>query len=276
MAKKSQFFRVAVEGATSDGRTIERVWLTQIAKHYDPKKYGARVNMEHIRGYSPNGDFKAYGDVLAVKTEEVEIGGVKKLALMAQIEPTDELVELVKKKQKLYTSIEVRPSFADSNEAYLTGLAVTDNPASLGTEMLAFAATQAVNPFAARKTNEGDLFAAAEEVVFEFSDDEASANGMAARFKSALDGAVALFTGKSTTDDSRFSAVADALKQVGTHFSTHVTAAEKHQADTDRAIADLRNEFKALKTQHDKYDSTPNYTQRPPATGGDAAAQTDF
>ncbi|WP_230630210.1 GPO family capsid scaffolding protein [Comamonas testosteroni] len=84
MSKKSRFFRVAVEGATSDGRTIDRDWLLQIAKHYNPKVYGARVNMEHIRGYGPNSDFRAYGDVLAVKTEEVDIGGQKKLALLAQ------------------------------------------------------------------------------------------------------------------------------------------------------------------------------------------------
>ena len=66
MSKKSRFFRVAVEGATSDGRTIDRDWLLQIAKHYNPKVYGARVNMEHIRGYGPNSDFRAYGDVLAI------------------------------------------------------------------------------------------------------------------------------------------------------------------------------------------------------------------
>ena len=93
-AKKpvSKFFRVAVEGATSDGRVIDRAMLEQIAASYDPKVYGARINVEHIRGLSPSSEFRAYGDVLAVKTEEVEIGGVKKLALFAQISPTDELV----------------------------------------------------------------------------------------------------------------------------------------------------------------------------------------
>ncbi|WP_273915543.1 GPO family capsid scaffolding protein, partial [Burkholderia pseudomallei] len=47
MASKTKFFRVAVEGATVDGREIKREWLTQMAKHYDPKLYGARVNVEH-------------------------------------------------------------------------------------------------------------------------------------------------------------------------------------------------------------------------------------
>jgi hypothetical protein len=64
----------------------------------------------------------------------------RKAGSARQIDATDELVELNKRRQKLYTSIEVRPSFADTGEAYLVGLAVTDNPASLGTEMLEFAA----------------------------------------------------------------------------------------------------------------------------------------
>jgi hypothetical protein len=32
----------------------------------------------------------------------------------------------------------VHPSFADTGKAYLMGLACTDNPASLGTEMMKF------------------------------------------------------------------------------------------------------------------------------------------
>lgn len=184
MSKKSRFFRVAVEGATSDGRTIDRDWLLQIAKRYSPQVYGARVNMEHIRGYGPNSDFRAYGDVLAVKTEEVDIGGQKKLALLAQIEATDELVELNKRRQKLYTSIEVRPSFADTGEAYLVGLAVTDNPASLGTEMLAFAAQNPdANPFKHRKEQPDDVFAVAEPLTLELEDESA---GIVAAFKATI------------------------------------------------------------------------------------------
>ena len=47
---KSKFFRVALEGATTDGRKIERSWIQQMAKNFDPQKYGARIWMEHIRG----------------------------------------------------------------------------------------------------------------------------------------------------------------------------------------------------------------------------------
>ncbi|HWX03569.1 GPO family capsid scaffolding protein, partial [Collimonas sp.] len=41
--------------------------------------------VEHLRSTWADGAFKAYGDVTAVKAEEVELGGVKKLALYAQI-----------------------------------------------------------------------------------------------------------------------------------------------------------------------------------------------
>lgn len=55
---------------------------------------------------------------------------------------------MVKQAQKVYTSIEVNPKFADTGEAYLIGLAVTDDPASLGTEYLAFSASASANPLA--------------------------------------------------------------------------------------------------------------------------------
>ncbi len=69
---KSKMFHIAVEGATTDGRVIERSWLEQMAANYSPTKYGARVNLEHYRGIVPDGPFKAYGDVLAVETRELE------------------------------------------------------------------------------------------------------------------------------------------------------------------------------------------------------------
>ncbi len=75
---KTKFTRVAVEGATaSDGRVIEKSWLQDIAATYNPQTYGARVNLEHIRGATGAAPFKALGDVLAVKAEPVQltIGG---------------------------------------------------------------------------------------------------------------------------------------------------------------------------------------------------------
>ena len=152
----SKYFRVAVEGGTTDGRKIERSWIEQIAKNFNRQTYGARVWLEHIRGIVPGSVFDALGDVAAVKAEEVNLNGEKKLALFAQIEALPSLVSINKSKQKLYTSCEINPKFGDSGEAYLVGLAVTDSPASLGTEMLAFSATAGANsPLAARKRQAG-------------------------------------------------------------------------------------------------------------------------
>ena len=100
---KTKFVRVAVEGATSDGRIIERAWIEQMAASYNPETYAARVWLEHLRGIMPDGPFCAYGDVIAVKTETVKIDGKEKLALLAQIDATDALVAIVKARQKSCT-----------------------------------------------------------------------------------------------------------------------------------------------------------------------------
>lgn len=180
---KSKFFRVAVEGGTSDGRVIERAWIEQMAANYNPATYGARVNCEHIRGFSPDKPFNAYGDVVALKAEEVTLNlngkDEKRLALFAQIEPNAQLLAANKAGQKVYSSIEVDPNFANAGKAYLVGLAVTDSPASLGTEMLSFAATNpAIKAFLdAKKLRPENLFTAGLETTFELeADTTADAN----------------------------------------------------------------------------------------------------
>lgn len=167
MAKQSKFFRVAKAGATTDGRKIEAKWIEQMAKKYDPKVYQARISIEHIKGLHPESDFRNMGDVLALKTEKEG----KDLYLLAQIAPTDELVAYTKAKQKNFTSIEVNPNFADTGEAYLVGLAVTDNPASLGTDYLEFAAKHRnANVFNARKIDSQNVVTEAVEFFAEWQE----------------------------------------------------------------------------------------------------------
>ena len=76
---KSNWFRVAVAGDTTDGREIQSDWIIQMADSYDPNTYGARINIEHLRSVYPGSAFGAYGDVLALKTEKVTIDGDIKL-----------------------------------------------------------------------------------------------------------------------------------------------------------------------------------------------------
>ena len=206
MAKTSKWFVVATEGATTDGRTINRTWIEQMAANYDPKKYGARVNLEHIKWrYMWNDDphSKCYGDVVGLKTEENAEG---KLQLLAQIDPTDDLIKLNKDRQKIYTSIECDPNFADTGEAYLVGLAVTDNPASLGTEMLVFSAGASANPLNNRKEKAENLFTAAIETKLDFEGwDGVDHPSIFTKIKS-------LFEKKGKTDDERFADQTQAIE----------------------------------------------------------------
>lgn len=276
-AQKSKFFRVATEGATTDGRIIERSQLEQMAKTYDPKKYAARIFMEHIRGINPEWGFRCMGDVTAVRTGEIEIDGRKLVTLEAQIEPTEEFVALTKAKQKIYSSIEIAPNFAGGKDAYLFGLGVTDSPASLGTEVLQFAAQNpAVSPFAARKQAPDNLFSEAVEVSIEFEDAEDDASpGLLDRIK-------AVFSAQRKDDAARFTDVHAAVEEV----AVGTAAAQVAAAANATALADLAQQFSALRDETSaqlaefatRLDTTPAETGRParsPATGTATAVLTD-
>ena len=274
---KSKFFRVAVEGATTDGRVIDRAFIAQMAANFDPQVYGARIWMEHLRSTWSAGEFKAYGDVTAVKAEEVELGGVKKLALFAQISPTPELVAMNKARQKIYTSIEINPKFADTGEAYLVGLAVTDSPASLGTEVLSFAAQHPeLNPFAARKQSPDNLFTAAEETALEFEEIvQPEQEGI--KLSDAIKNLLKRFSTKTAGDDARFGELVGAVETLATHanLTADEFAEEKKRVDTLEAALHKTNEdFAAFKQHVESTDANPSH--RPAATGGDGLAETDF
>ncbi|WP_175772704.1 GPO family capsid scaffolding protein [Paraburkholderia phenazinium] len=271
MAKQSKFFRVATEGATTDGRTISRDWITQMAANYNPKLYAARVNMEHIRGFTADGPFRMYGDVLALEARGVEDG---KLGLFAQIEPTDDLVAMTKARQKIYTSIEVSPSFADTKQAYCVGVAVTDSPASLGTDVLSFAAQNPnANPFASRKQAADNLFTAAIEASIEF--DTTIDGGSSASLFSMVKGVLAGMKRKSDTDESRFADVTQAVEALATHGAqqAHEFAALVPRVDAgEQAVAQLSERLdaseKAFADLTMKLSMTCNgQPSRPPATG---------
>lgn len=271
---RSPFFRVAVEGATSDGRQIERAWIEQAAASYNPKTYGARIWMEHIRSSVADSPFKAYGDVVAVKAEEVEINGQKKLALFAQIEPTADLVALNKAKQKIYTSIEISPKFADTGAAYLVGLGITDSPASLGTDVLSFAAANpAANPYASRKLHADNLFTVAEETALTFDEVEDKPGLGALLFAKVQE----LLKGKEAQTQGEFAQFGAAVTAVAEHVreqDSRFTNAETALAELAGKHAQLQTDFAALQVQLSQTQD-PNQTKRPPVTGGDGKTLTD-
>lgn len=273
--KTPKFFRIATEGATSDGRVIDRETLVQMAKNYDPKVYAARINLEHIRGYDPAGPFKAYGDITALKTEEQD----GKMRLLAQIDPTPELVALTKARQKIYSSMEVSPDFADTGAPYLVGMAVTDNPASLGCEVLQFSVSAKVNPLAARKQDPSNLFSEAVEVDLDFTPATTytpvgAPSGFAESIKR-------LFSRQDKTDanaDARFSEVESAVQTVAQEvqgLGEKVDQALKGFSDQLTAItAQASERDKAFSTFKSQLETTPAYSARPPATGSGGSGNT--
>lgn len=129
--KKTDWRVIGVSGETADGRTISAKELQEMAEQYDHEIYGARINLEHMNFLFP--DFAGgYGDVIELKAEPWAKDETK-TALLAKLNITESLQKLWDSGQKIYTSMEITPRFADTKKAYLTGLAITDTPASLGT-----------------------------------------------------------------------------------------------------------------------------------------------
>jgi hypothetical protein len=268
--KKSKKFRVATEGATVDGRTIQRSWIEQMAKNYDPAKYQAGVNMEHIKGYLPDSPFRNYGLVTALESSENADG---KLELFATITPTDDLVAMTAKLQKVFTSIEVNPKFADTNEAYLVGLAVTDNPASLGTELLAFSAEKPeASPLTKRKQHADNHFSVAEETVIEFVEEAPEQPGFMERFR-------AIFANKARSDEGRFSNLEQAITEVAEHGQAQSTQTAKQFQSVDEELAAAKEQITALTARVDelvgKFDATAAPGHPRPKAVGNGNALTD-
>ncbi|HEY0208634.1 GPO family capsid scaffolding protein, partial [Acerihabitans sp.] len=174
-------------------------------------------------------------------------------------------------RQKIYTSMEVQPNFANSGKAYLVGLAITDDPASLGTEMLAFSASAQSNPLAARKTAPENLFTAAVEVALEFEEVTEPGLSLFTRVKTLL-------TSKQTTDDARLADVFKAVEAVAEHvqltatehdgkLSTLETTFTERLAVLEHAVVTDHNQVAALATKLTQTDSQYQ-TRRPLATGG--------
>lgn len=240
--KKSKFFRVAVAGSTTDGRVIEATWIQQMADSYDPNTYTALGNLEHYRGFSPSSEFGTYAKVTALKAEEVEINGTKKLALFAQVDAFEQLLELHQRGQKLFTSIEVNPNFADTGKAYLVGLAFTDTPASLGTQIMEFASKNPeANPFVSKKQDKDNLFTAAEEADLQFEDDQdAPAKGL---FSKVLDWLKPQQEEQDNKNKDQFKEVSDSLEAIAKTFGESQTKLQK-----------VETEFSELKTKHSKLE----------------------
>lgn len=275
---KTRFFRIATEGATAtDGRTITRDMIDQSATAYNAATYTARINCEHIRGFSPEPPFNAYGSVLALKAEdhEIQIDGKpqKRRALYAQLDANDQMVKTIKADQKVFTSCEFQPDFAKTGKFGLVGLAITDNPASLGTEALSFSAFKPM--WDARKTDPTNFFSAAEENKFELEAPEADATSVTDAIKAGFASLGAMF---SRSEPEKAKEEPQPKKADNDNFAAFATAVGETVAAAIKPIADaqvaFRTDFDALKTQLEATEKPQNFN-RPLSSGGTGGIVTD-
>ena len=246
----TSFVRIAREGPTIDGREIPAEHIEQMAKNYDPEVYSARINKEHFRSRLWEDELPILGDVVALSTDKDKDG---KICLTAQLAPTSHLLALNEKRQKVFTSIEYDVDAVDGKEgAYLFGLAVTDSPASTGTEMLKFSIE---HKDSAPKGFELDhTFSAYTETALNVETPKDTNKGD--------DNAGAL-------DKKQFSALQKEVKELresaatGEQLSDLQNKMEKLSSDYDS----LKSDYDTLKEQLETTTSS-NYRRRKPADGG--------
>ncbi|ECF6948114.1 GPO family capsid scaffolding protein [Salmonella enterica] len=266
-------FRVAVSGSTIDGREISGELLKAAAKNYDPTVYAARVNVEHIKSIFPNSELCAMGDVMALSTEDITEGPLAgRVALHAEIEPTDRMKKLTDEGKKIYSSIELYPDALDG-KPYIMALAMTDTPASLGTERLKFAAQQReqVMKFSNQHTEAPMFTEAMEAEIIELAE-QRSEEG-----KQWFSRVMELIGKGRKSDSEQFSQVREAVEGVA---QSHADLLDRFndmscQHDSDhKTIEKLSTELTTLRDQLAGQDGDTKDRFR--ATGGNAAEMPGF
>ncbi|WP_165472006.1 GPO family capsid scaffolding protein [Klebsiella pneumoniae] len=273
-AKPRKKFRVAVSGNTVDGREIQPQHLRDAAANYNLEVYAARVNIEHILSPYPGSDFGAMGDVVALSAEDITEGPLAgRTGLYAEIEPSERMKQMTDKGQKVYSSIELHPQFALNGKAYMMGLAMTDTPASLGTERLKFAAQQraSVMAFNNQQVEAPMITEAIEGEVIELAAQRSDEG------KQWFNRVMGILGKGQKTDDQRFGQVHQAVEAVAqsqVDLCEQFSAAEQERQQDKATIQKLTTDLAALRQQLEGTDG--NFSQRPAAGGGANAQLADY
>ena len=240
---KTDWIRVAVSGLTLDKREIFEHQIDEMASTYSQKTYGARINLDHIRGYSIDSQWKMYGDVVEAKAENAEVNGIKCRALYVKLEVTNDLIEINRQSQKIFSSIEMATDFAGTGKAYLIGLAFTDNPASLGTEILKFSTNFNVETFTTD--------AIESSFSFEQAEPEAEAPADQNFFTSLVKNLFKKEKAFNREDlEQAFTTIAEEFTKHDASRAAEFSALEaKHEA--------LEQKYTALDTKLESYSTTP-------------------
>lgn len=267
-------FKVMTSGTTVDGRNVTRAQLHAMAAAYNPAVYGARVNIEHYLSPFPDSVFSAMGDVVALSAEDINEGPLAGEAyLFAEIEPSQRMKDIIADGKKVYSSIEMHPSFPLTKGPYLMGLAMTDTPASLGTDKLKFTAEKRaeIMRFSSQDT-EATLFTASFEA--ELMQENQSRNDSGKEWFSRV---MSIIGKGQKTDDQRFSQmhqVVEAVAQSQSDQLDRFSAIEQESQRDKAAIQKLTSDLDALRQQLGSTDA--NFSQRPAANGGANAQLADY
>ncbi|WP_439571166.1 GPO family capsid scaffolding protein [Sphingomonas sp.] len=270
---KTKPFLLATAGSTVDGRVIDDKMIEEMASSYNPQTYGARLNIEHIRGISGEKPFRAYGDVVELSTAQVDVdfnGKVeKRLGLYGVFDVTDDAKALNGASQKVYPSIEIEPNFGGKGFAYLMGCALTDSPAAIATERLQF-----------NRSLPGTIKLSRDEsaaIEFPEGTGDAAATGLLTSLTGMFDKFAAKFGGNDAPkpDDkpgtpapapaTDFNALRPLLEDMANEFSTGLTALRTE------VIGEVDRLSVQVKKMGEEQESAPapNFRQRPQGTGKD-------
>jgi hypothetical protein len=275
--KRTKPFLLATAGSTVDGRVIDDKLIDEMAQSYDPKTYGARLNIEHIRGITGDAPFRSYGDVVSLSVGEVDVNfsgkTEKRKALYGVFDVLEDAEKLNAAGQKVYPSIEIEPNFAGKNFAYLMGCALTDSPAAIATERLQF-----------NRAAPGSIVLNGEvPMPLELADDKGTitegGQGILSAFKAMMDGYTAKLTGKATETkpadppEQQLTQGFDmqAFTALFTQFAGKVEGTLQTQTAAQREEMDaLALKFAALEKRIDT-TAAPGQQQRPQANGSNFA-----
>lgn len=278
---KTKPLLLATAGSTVDGRTIDDKMLEEMASSYDPKTYGARLNIEHIRGISGEKPFRAYGDVLELSVGETEVnfnGKVeKRKALFGTFDVTDDAKALNDAKQKVYPSIEIEPNFAGKGFAYLMGCALTDSPAAIGTERMKF--NRSLPGTIHLTADQSGIAAAAIEMAEEDAATEEAAGavkGFFSKLTEMLGGAAPQQEQKPKVEEKPTGTfdIAAFATEFGKFGDVMAGAMEKQASAFTAQIEKVSGEVASLKQQINT-TADPNHHKRPPANGNGGQGYSD-
>lgn len=211
--------------------------LLDAAETYDKETFTALIWPEHYHWMN-------YGLVEELKAEKNKDGGVD---LFAVLSPNKMYLDTNSMGQRLFLSMELMANFAKTGKTYLTGLAATDDPASLGTSEMRFSAD-------AKRA--GVICANHEEITFSAKaqpNDEAEAASLFRRLS-------ALFS-KSKPDEDDDMADKAALEKLQTEldglkaeFAKLKPAEAKLEGDgkSDDAITKLSKQVEELTAKFEK------------------------